>query len=285
MTAPLAPFSHLASLWIQATGTWCNLECTHCFNGSGPREPWLKSLDAATVRRAILEAETLGVKEIYFTGGEPFLHPDLLDLLACALTAAPTTVLTNGTRITPTVADRLAALAASSPYSLEVRISLDDVDREKNDRVRGRGAFDKAVRALRLLTDRGLLPILTATEILQAELPQGVGLHERFRDFLLSLGVAKPRVKIIPVFAMGRLQPAESSLLSEETLEGFDRSLLQCTETRVVAAGGVYACPILAGLPGARLSTGTLAESLKPCALYHSACVTCYQTGMSCRNF
>jgi MoaA/NifB/PqqE/SkfB family radical SAM enzyme len=182
------------------------------------------------------------------------------------------------------VADQLAALAAASPYSFEVRISLDDVDREKNDRVRGQGAFDKAIRALRLLTDRGLLPILTATEILQTELPPGAGMYERFRDFLLSLGVRKPRVKIIPVFAMGRLSPGEGRLLSEETLQGFDRSLLQCTDTRVVAEGGVYACPILAGLAGARLSSGSLAESLKPCALYHPACVTCHETGMTCRN-
>jgi len=285
MTAALAPFSHLSSLWVQVTGTWCNLQCTHCFNQSGPREPWLKSLDAATVRRAITEAEDLGVKEIYFTGGEPFLHPEILDLLACALKAAPTTVLTNGTRITPPVADQLAAVATSSPYSFEVRISVDDVDREKNDRVRGRGAFDKAIRALRLLTDRGLLPILTATEILQAELPEGIGMYQRFRDFLLSIGIAKPRVKIIPVFAVGRLADDGGGLLSEEMLREVDFSLLQCTETRVVADGGVYACPILAGVKGARLSEGSLAASLRPCALYHSACVTCYQTGMTCRNY
>ena len=49
---------------------------------------------------------------------------------------------------------------------------VDDVDRERNDRVRGKGVFDKAVRALRLLCDQGLLPILTATEILQAELSE-----------------------------------------------------------------------------------------------------------------
>ena len=55
-------------------------------------------------------------------------------------------------------------------------------------------------------------------------------------------------------------------------------------DARVVAAGGVYACPILAGLPGARLSTGSLAESFRPAPLYHPACVTCRRTGMSCRN-
>ena len=98
--APLAPFVHLTALWIQVTGTWCNLECTHCLNASGPREPWLRPLDAAAVRRAIADAERLGVKEIYFTGGEPFLHQEILPLLALSLSVAPTTVLTNGTVIT-----------------------------------------------------------------------------------------------------------------------------------------------------------------------------------------
>jgi hypothetical protein len=51
-----------------------------------------------------------------------------------------------------------------------------------------------------------------------------------------------------------------------------------------VAAGGVYACPILAGLDGARLSTGSLADSFRAAPLYHPACVTCRRTGMTCRN-
>ena len=78
MNIPMAPFSHLSTLWVQVTGTWCNLQCVHCINASGPKNPWLNSLDSATVKRSIKEAEGLGVKEIYFTGGEPFLHKDIL---------------------------------------------------------------------------------------------------------------------------------------------------------------------------------------------------------------
>ena len=100
MSVPVAPFTQLSTLWVQVTGTWCNLKCTHCLNASGPTDPWLKSLDTETVQHHITEAESLGVKEIYFTGGEPFLHKDLLKLLAYSLQVAPTTVLTNGTRIT-----------------------------------------------------------------------------------------------------------------------------------------------------------------------------------------
>jgi molybdenum cofactor biosynthesis enzyme MoaA len=98
VSTPVAPFAQFSSLWIQVTGTWCNLKCTHCLNASGPKDPWLKSLDAPRIKAYIEEAEALGVKEIYFTGGEPFLHKDIVGLVAAALKVAATTVLTNGTR-------------------------------------------------------------------------------------------------------------------------------------------------------------------------------------------
>jgi MoaA/NifB/PqqE/SkfB family radical SAM enzyme len=284
MTVPIAPFGGLSALWVQITGTWCNLECRHCINASGPRAPWLKPLEAETIRGALAAAEDAGVKEIYFTGGEPFLHGEILPLLERALEVAPTTVLTNGTLIGPAEADALAAMAARALYSLEIRVSLDDTDREKNDRIRGEGAWAKAVEAVRRLRARGLLPIVTATEITREEHPAGSGMYERFRDFLHGQGVERPRVKIMPVFGLGRQPAGGEPPLTEEDLEGFDRSMLQCTDARVVAAGGVYACPILAGLDGARLSTGSLADSFRAAPLYHPACVTCHRTGMTCRN-
>lgn len=294
--APRAPFRHLNALWIQVTGAWCNLTCTHCFNASGPKDPWIQSIGPAQVRAAIDEGAALGVKEIYFTGGEPFLHPDILDLIHYALGHAPTTVLTNGTLITGAVAERLGAFAAASRYSLEIRLSLDAADREANDAIRGRGVFDKVLRAARLLEARGLLPIITVSEMALEPDPGeraadqvvaaglSAGPYARLREMLLAAGIRRPRIKIIPVFHMGRLAEKPRGL-TRAHLEGFDFSLLQCTESRAVTAGGVYSCPILAGLPGARLSAGSLAESLAPCALYHSACVTCYETGMTCRNF
>ncbi|HEU4371776.1 MAG TPA: radical SAM protein [Methylomirabilota bacterium] len=283
--APTAPFARLGALWIQLTGTWCNLECTHCLNASGPTDPWLRPLAPAVVHHALAEAERLGVREIYFTGGEPFLHRQILPLLEASLVVAPTTVLTNGTALTVATADALRALADRARYSLEIRVSLDDVEQARNDRVRGRGAFSRTVRTLQLLEARGLLPIVAVTEILREETTAEGGLYERFHRFLRSIGIARPRVKIIPVFAVGRLEGRRAERLTDAALEGFDRGMLQCAETRVVADGGVYACPILAGLPGARLSSGSLEAAFRPAPLYHTACVTCHRTGMSCRNF
>ena len=282
LTPAAAPFRHLTALWVQVTGTYCNLRCVHCINASGPRDPWLAPMDADAVRRWVNEAAELGVREIYFTGGEPFLHPEMLSLLAHALERAPTTVLTNGTLIDEPMAGALAALAARAGYSLELRVSLDDPDRERNDAIRGRGAFERALRAIRRLEARGLLPILTATEVETA--PAGDGLYDRLRRLLLDAGVSKPRVKILPLFPVGRMAGHGGGTVTTEMLERIDPARLQCSDSRAVAAGGVYVCPILSGLPEARMHASSLAATLTPAPLSHPACLVCWQTGATCRN-
>ena len=73
----------------------------------------------------VAEALALGVREFYFTGGEPFLHPELLEILADTLAVAPCTVLTNGTLFTAARRRAPCAASATPRYSLEIRVSLD----------------------------------------------------------------------------------------------------------------------------------------------------------------
>jgi len=134
---PIAPFVGLATLWVQVTGTWCNLECRHCINASGPKSPWLKPLDAATIARAIREAEEAGVKEIYFTARAVPARGDPAAARASARRRAHHRA-HQRTLIGPEMADALAALAARAAYSLELRVSLDDTDQVRNDRIRAR---------------------------------------------------------------------------------------------------------------------------------------------------
>ena len=297
---PQVPFGHLRALWFQITGTLCNLTCAHCFISCSPTNHRLEFLAPETVYRYLDEAAQLGVRDIYFTGGEPFMHKELLTILERSLQVAPTSVLTNGVLITPRVAEALGALQAASPYSLEIRVSIDDVDEAQNDAVRGKGALQKALQALQLLQANGIAPIVAVTEYLYsngASEPaepaetdgngEGSGFYRKFRDFLLANGIAKPRLKMIPVFAMGQLEGAVPlpQYVTSDMLEGFDSDSLQCTSSRIVADGGVYACPLLVGEPQALLSTGSLADALQPCTLYHTACHTCYVTGMTCANY
>lgn len=279
---PTVPLQRLSAVWIQVTGTWCNLQCSHCINASGPTDPWLAPMARVDVERHVERAARLGAREVYFTGGEPFLHPEILDLLAFALALMPTTVLTNGTLIGEKLADQLADVAAGSRYSLEIRVSLDDPDREANDRVRGRGAFDRALRAIARLHRRGLPAMLTATDLGEAA-SGGTGLYERLRRLLLQAGVDKPRIKLLPLFPVGRAAGDHSPSV-EDDFEGYDLARLQCADSRAVTADGIYACPILAGLPEARVGHGALDRALGSVALTHAACRVCVETGASCRN-
>src|SRR5579885_3216536 len=94
--APEAPLVAFDTLWIQLTGTLCNIACRHCFITCGPKEDRVPMMTRAEVLARLDEAEALGARELYFTGGEPMLHPDFWELCDEALRRAPLTVLTNG---------------------------------------------------------------------------------------------------------------------------------------------------------------------------------------------
>ena len=88
------------------------------------------------------------------TGGEPFFRDDLLDLYSLIL-AEPNrsvTTLTNGTRLTGKLVERLKAVATNR---LELRISLDGPNAEVNDPIRGSGSFKGAVRGIRNALETG----------------------------------------------------------------------------------------------------------------------------------
>src|SRR5215510_7400196 len=95
--SPSVGLAHLDHLWFQVGGTLCNLECRHCFISCSPHNHNFGFLDLATVRKVLEESVRLGVKEYYFTGGEPFLNRDLVAILELTLQFGPATVLTNAT--------------------------------------------------------------------------------------------------------------------------------------------------------------------------------------------
>src|SRR5258706_427342 len=136
---PLVPFRSLDTVWIQITGTLCNIACRHCFVSAGPKSTSLPSMSRAQVEGALIEAVELGARDAYFTGGEPFLHPEIRNLIDFALERMPLTILTNALLIDDAMAAWIGGRFARSRYSLDVRVSLDGATEETNDRVRGRG--------------------------------------------------------------------------------------------------------------------------------------------------
>ncbi|HKQ58393.1 MAG TPA: radical SAM protein [Candidatus Eisenbacteria bacterium] len=282
---PAQPLAHLDALWIQVAGTLCNLSCGHCFVSSGPGNHRHALMSRAEVAARVAEALSLGVREFYFTGGEPFLHPELTAILADTLAHGPCTVLTNGTLLTERVVAALAGLSAASRYSLEIRVSLDGDRAAEHDAVRGHGSFERALAGLSLLASAGLLPILTVTE--RDDRATGV-LRESYLALLRSAGVTRPRLKVLPLFRLGRETGRSRGYDAAETLAdlpavAFDPARLQCGTCRAVSSRGVFVCPLLVDEPGGRMGA-RLDQALGPFTLSHGACHTCYVTGMTCAN-
>src|SRR5207248_613009 len=146
---PEVALAHLDHLWFQVGGTLCNLACRHCFISCSPHNRSFGFLDLETVGRILDESVALGVKEYYFTGGEPFLNRDMVSILERTLRYGPATVLTNGTVFKDEWLQRLARAEAASPYSLEFRVSIDGYTAEQNDPIRGQGTFERALAGVR----------------------------------------------------------------------------------------------------------------------------------------
>jgi molybdenum cofactor biosynthesis enzyme MoaA len=283
---PSVPIIALDTLWIQVSGTVCNLSCTHCFISCSPGNHSHDLMPLSQVLPYLDEAEALGVKEYYFTGGEPFINPAMEAILAEALRRGPCTVLTNGLLIGARRAAALKALSDASAYSLDIRISLDGVDAAANDPIRGKGTFDRILEATGHLAAAGLDPVLTVTEACEeAVTAEG---RTRLLGLMRGMGLARPRLKVMPLLRLGaetrRTRPyAEEESLRGWELDGKDIQALVCSSSRMVTSKGVYVCPILIDSGEARLGS-TVAESLRPFSLAHRACHTCHAMGLSCRT-
>src|SRR6267142_2431615 len=214
---PAQPFEHLDALWIQVAGTLCNLRCAHCFVSSGPGDDHHALMSRDLVRRRVAEGVSLGVKEFYFTGGEPFIHPAMLEIVADTLVHGPVTVLTNGTLFTVPRALALRRLADGSRYSLEIRVSLDGWRAADHDLLRGPGSFERALEGIRRLVAVGLLPIVTATQGADQE-PER--LRARYLEMLRGQGVERPRLKLLPMFQLGREAERSRGYDPDESLAG-----------------------------------------------------------------
>ncbi len=284
--APVVELAHLDELWFQVGGTVCNLECRHCFISCSPHNRSFGFLDLGEVHGALEQSVALGVREYYFTGGEPFLNRDMVAILEETLRYGPATVLTNGTVLRPEWLRRLRAADQASLFSLEFRVSIDGFTAADNDPIRGAGTFQRILAGIRLFVENGFLPIITVTRTRDDQDDQL--LVDGFVRLLQAKGYDRPRLKVLPMLRIGAEVTRQRGYVPEERvtpemMEGFDAGSLLCQHSRIVTDRGVFVCPILVEYSDARLG-GSLPESLRPFPLRHQACYTCYQYGAVCAN-
>jgi hypothetical protein len=147
----------LETLWFN-TGTLCNLTCLNCYIESSPRNDALVYLTAAEASGFLDEitAQGLGTREIGFTGGEPFMNPDIIAMLEDALGRGfEVLVLTNAMRPMRRHEAALLDLHARYGARLTLRISLDHHTAAVHEAERGVATFGKTVDGIAWLASRG----------------------------------------------------------------------------------------------------------------------------------
>ena len=147
----------LETLWFN-TGTLCNLTCGHCYIESSPKNDRLVYLTAAEVAEYLDEiaASGLPTRLIGFTGGEPFMNPELPAMLEDALSRGfDALVLTNAMK--PMARCRAALLELKERYGrrLTIRVSIDHYGRAVHEEERGRRSWKPTIDGLCWLASNG----------------------------------------------------------------------------------------------------------------------------------
>lgn len=253
----------------------CNLRCSHCLSASGA--PAANELSTAEAMDLVEQLSQANVFQINFGGGEPFARPDFTDIVAkCHDHGIMTCISTNGILLDE---ERIAALAQSELIAIQV--SIDGATPATCDAIRGRGTYDAALRAVRLLAatkiPTSINTVLTAMNA--AEIP---ALHGLARSMGVSFRTSRFRPSGRGSDNWERLRPNARQLLAfSEWLEGrpdvrtgdsfFSLTsqerqglgLNLCGAAKLTCCvgpdGGVYPCAFLQGRP---FYAGSIREAL-----------------------
>ena len=161
----------------------CPLTCAHCYNNlpMADREAAKAELTVDEYKRLLDELHDLGTFWLLFSGGEPFARKDFLEIYTYAKQKGfLITIFTNGTILTPAIADYLAEFP---PFAIE--ITLYGHTRETYENLTGQsGSFDRCRRGVELLLERKL-PLKLKT------VPTSINKHEvrDMQQFAEELGV------------------------------------------------------------------------------------------------
>ena len=180
-------------LWIY-TNYDCNLRCSYCTVSSSPTAA-RREISPPVFKRLIDEATALGFKQVFLTGGEPFLLPAIISMLEYSLRRLPTVILTNGTLLNGRRMDKLVQLR-NQPLTMQV--SIDSADPKVNDHYRGPGAWQKAFKGIVSLVENGFAVKVGATATPQAE-----PVRDELVAFLTSLGVDEKNIFVRPLARRG----------------------------------------------------------------------------------
>lgn len=282
-------FHGLKTLWLN-TGTLCNIECANCYIHSSPTDDRLVYLTASDAKHVfdMVEHDAL---EIGFTGGEPFMNPDILSMMHDALGRGHSVlVLTNAMQPMqrPGIKRGLIDLKAHYGERMTLRVSLDHYTEVLHDAERGAGGFAKTMEGLRWLANAGFSLAIAGRSIPgETEEEARRGYAALFAREGIRLDTEDRAALVIFPEIDEKADVPEITTACWDILN-VDPADMMCATSRMVvkrkgAARPVFvACTLLPDDPQFEMGE-TLTESLKPVKLNHRHCAKfCVLGGASC---
>ena len=284
-------FAGLETLWFN-TGTLCNLECRNCYIESSPGNDRLVYMGASEVARYLDEIETLGwpLREIGFTGGEPFMNPEFIAMVdLCLGRGFAVLVLTNAMRPMHKVRDGLLALRDKhGAEGLTIRVSIDHYSRQIHEQERGPRSWRPMIDGLLWLAANGFtVRVAGRTFAHQTETAIRAGYAHLFAGLGLPLDASDPAHLVLFPEMTADADVPEITTQCWDVL-GVDPARMMCATSRMVirrkgaARAVVVPCTLLP--EGAEFEMGaTLAGAAAAVKLNHPHCASfCVLGGGSC---
>jgi hypothetical protein len=277
----------LGTLWFN-TGTLCNLTCLNCYIESSPTNDALAYLTAAEARAYLDEIGALGlpVREIGFTGGEPFMNPDILEMIGEALDRGfEVLVLTNAMK---PMEHRKTGLMALKTKRLTIRVSLDHHTPAVHEAERGVGTWEKTIEGLQWLAREGFSLAVAGRRLTQEdEAAARAGYAALFARLGVAIDAFDPsRLVLFPEMDASQDVPEITTACWGILHKSPDD--LMCASSRMVVkrrgaeAPAVVACTLTPYDPRFELGD-TLSAALGEVALNHPHCAKfCVLGGASC---
>jgi uncharacterized Fe-S cluster-containing radical SAM superfamily protein len=280
----------LDTLWFN-TGTLCNIACRNCYIESSPRNDRLVYLTRAEVAAYLDEIarEGLGTREIGFTGGEPFMNPEMPAMLADALARGyQALVLTNAMRPMMRRTEALAALQREHGARMVLRVSLDHHMKEDHEAMRGPRTWTPALKGIDWLVKNGVtLHVASRLPAGENEADMRAGFAALFARIGAPVDARDPRTLVLFPEMDARLDVPEITTQCWDILKRDPASVMCATSRMVVKRKGaarpsVVACTLLPYDAPFELGA-SLTEALRPVALNHPHCARfCVLGGASC---
>ncbi len=284
--------SNPQTLWFN-TGTLCNITCVNCYIESSPSNDRLVYITADEVRDYLdqITQRNWPIREIGFTGGEPFLNPEMIAMTRAALVAGhEVLILTNAMR--PMMRARVRAglldLRKSNGARMTLRVSVDHYSAALHDKERGAGSFERTLQGMAWLAENGFAMTVAGRTVWgEDEADTRRGYAALYARHGFDIDASNPGQTVLFPEMDERAEVPEITTACWDILGKSPEQVMCASSRMVVKRKGalrptVLSCTLLPYAPDFDMGE-TLAEAERDVSLNHPHCAKfCVLGGASC---